>query len=267
MGVSGSPPGVVGVVEHPGRVPDEKLPPRELLLGFITRFVQYNKLNEPIVVKRDHGDTFLTLYPLTQRVRRYARAYVRLGHHGMSAEGQPLVRAALEHAVTAQWVFYTKDGVERMRVSTAKDHLKFVRDVGGLSDDDPGVRKILEDMPPGPGLQNWAQIRKALEGSENFLGSTYAVLSQSVHPAHGAWFDAIHVDDEGNISLRDAPEDLYRDPIVYALASSCMLAWWLEAVCLGDEHRKRALLEDGHTLSMPASLANRLPPDLLRPDV
>ena len=247
-------------------MPDSRLPPQPSLLGFITRYVQYGKRAERTVVLSRHADAFLPVYALTQRVRRYSRAYIRLMHDGMASAGQPLVRAALEHAVTAQWVFYSKDGIDRMKVSSAKDHLKFVQDIGSYADDDPYIEQLRAEVQPGPGLQTWHQIREAFEKEKDFLASSYAVLSQAVHVTHAVWFDAISVEEDGSLALRDEPDDFSNDAVTYVLASSCMLSWWLEAVCRGDEHRMRALQDDAHTLSMPASLERRLPPDQLRPD-
>lgn len=50
------------------------------------------------------------------QVMKYAQAYLLLADSGFTREAEPLARAALEHAVTMQWSYLTKDGIDRMLV-------------------------------------------------------------------------------------------------------------------------------------------------------
>lgn len=232
--------------------------------GFIVLFLQYGKQEEAVTVETRHVEAFLPVYSLSQRVRRYARAYLKLERDGMGPAGRPLVRSALEHAVTAQWIFYVDGGVNRFKKSANLDQARFFRAITGLPEDHPDVVEVFAMVPEGKGMPPWEQIRKQMEDSTDFLASTYRVLSQSVHVTHGAYLDAIEVDEGNNVSLRDAPDDTAGRAVMYTLAASCLLSWWLDAVCRGDHARLLKLQDHGHNLKMPWRLDQRLPAERRR---
>ncbi|MBX9471283.1 DUF5677 domain-containing protein [Microcella sp.] len=247
-------------------MPKEDLPPAKLLLGFVVRYVQHGKRDSFTVPERLHQD-FVVVYSMTQRVRRYAKAYVRLGHHDMATAGHPMVRAALEHAVTAQWVFYTTGGLNRYMVEVGRDRVALAREVAGLSEDDELMLRLIAEVPEGKGLQKWTQIRQALDRNDDFLGHAYRMLSQSVHVTHGAISDVVELNDDGRLFLRDWPEDKLRHQVLYVLAASCLLSWWLEAVCHVDSRLMQRLRENGAELKLPWSLAERIAEEDRRTDV
>lgn len=237
----------------------------EALKGFLVSYLQYGKGQPEVTVLTRHAEAFLPVYSMTQRVRRYAKAYLVLDRTGMAPSGRPLVRAALEHAVTAQWVFYVDGGLSRFKKAANLDQALYFKALTGLPDDHPEVIAVFGMVPDGKGMPTWEQIRDELEDSTGFLASTYRVLSQSVHVTHGAYLDAIEVEDD-QVSLRDAPDDTAGHAVLYTLAASCLLAWWLEAVCRGDTDRLRRLESYGQELKMPWRLDTKLPASRRRSD-
>lgn len=242
-------------------MPAQPLPTRDQMLGFILRFIQDGNRDDEVIVKREfHGD-FIVLFGIIQRVRRLSQAWVRLEKAGFSVEARMLVRAALEHAVTAQWVFYTVGGVDRMRHSGARDQFNLARDTGGsatqLSD--------LEDaIPAGPGMPAWGQIVADFDEPTRFIAQSYRVLSQIVHVTHSTILDGLEVDADGEISLRMEPEPAVEHEVLYALTGACLLAAWLLAVMSGDILQQQRLREGGVELHMPWRLDHHLPEERRR---
>lgn len=242
----------------------DELPSRDALLGFVMRYLQYRANDDGANVKAQHIESFPIVWGVCQRVRRFARAYLRLVKHELATAGHPIVRAALEHAVTAQWVFYSADGPARFRKSMALDQLALATVVGGLKDDDPITATLKSYVPDAKGMPPWKQIRQDLDDPTDFVSHTYQVLSQAVHVTHGVVRDSFMYDDNGELHIREAPEDEYPHQVLYTLAASCMLAWWLEATSYGDQTRLQRLQEDGSRLALRWRLDGRLPPDQRR---
>ena len=90
------------------------LPPSDDLLASILRFVQDAKHRQQLNTPVENRADFVVVGPLVHQVRRYARAFLRISRAGHEVEGRVLVRSALEHAVTAQWVYLTPRGIARL---------------------------------------------------------------------------------------------------------------------------------------------------------
>ncbi len=210
------------------------LPLRQLLQGLLLRFIRYRDTEEQVTVLEEHAGVFPGVYGVCQRVRRYTHAYLTLSRKGMGPEGHLLVRAALEHAVTAQWVFFKKDGAARLQAKIAHDQLRLATMAGELDADDPLVLQLREAIPNGKRMPDWAHIRNALDDDTRFLSHSYQVLSQAVHVAHGVVRDVVDFEPDGGFSLRARPDDDLEHQVLYTTAASALLAWWVEATAYGD---------------------------------
>jgi hypothetical protein len=166
-----------------------------------------------------------------------------------------LVRAALEHAVTAQWVFYTVGGVDRMRHSGASDQFNLARDVGAT---ERQLRDLGDAIPSGPGMPAWGQIVTDVDDPAGFIRQSYRVLSQIVHVTHSTIIDGLAVGEDGEVSLRMEPEPAVEQEVLYALTGACLLAAWLLAVMSGDTSEQQRLRERGVDLHMPWRLDHHL---------
>lgn len=70
-------------------------------------------------MSRARSTEFLLLYGLIGRTTRFADANMKLVRLDHVHEAVPLARAALKHAVTAQWVFPIRGGIDRNRYQVA----------------------------------------------------------------------------------------------------------------------------------------------------
>lgn len=224
--------------------------------GFMLRFIKASNHGhgERVGVLAEFSDDYFHLHGLIQRVRRFAQAYLLLEHKSFRVEAHVIARAMMEHSVTGQWVFYTLGGTERLRSNTARDEYNLRVDLGEEAETLGNLRSIFEGslgMPP------WKQIREDLDQHE-FLSKMYRILSQVVHVTHSTVLDAVQVD-EGRLYLRSEPAARYSVAVLYSVAMSCLLTWWLEAVMTNDIDLQERLHENSHELDMPMRLDHNLP--------
>ncbi|MHA6668609.1 hypothetical protein ACX3O0_07040 [Homoserinimonas sp. A447] len=247
---------------------DPALPSDVEMRAFLLRFIQDARHRELITVPTDNEREFLVLFGLVQRVRRLAQAYLRLDSAGFGNEASALVRAALEHAVTAQWAYLTPGGVDRLHVTLARAQADLASGMTSYSKDPEWVtreRQLRDAIPPGPGLPKFTGtdgIMAALD-SISFLAVSYRVLSQVGHVTHQAPLDFI-VETEGVVRLRKQPEAENHAEVMYALTGFCMLVAWLHARLEGDDAEVIRLKEMSVRLHVPWRLDTHLTDDRRR---
>lgn len=241
------------------------LPPREALDAFILRFIQDKRHPESVKVLPEYRDDFLMLYGLIQRVRRLAQAYLRLRKQGFSSEGGVLVRAAMEHAVTAQYAYLTPSGIARLNVTLVRAQKDFVAALAEGS----AKPEILEwaaniDAPDGASLPPFSGggMMGQLD-SIKFLKKTYKVLSQVGHVSHESQLDAI-VEVDGEYHLATEPQPTFTHEVLYALAGFCLMSDWVLARLEGDEAEVDRLRQLGGQLRLPWRLDTHLAPEKRR---
>lgn len=234
----------------------DRLPTSDALLAFILRYIQVPSRKHEFKVDTQRQDEFLFLFGLTHRVRRLAQAYLRLRKGDFEVEGQILVRSALEHAVTAQWAYLTRGGIERLKVSGTTDQYTFVKLLAEYSSD-PAAPQQVEDFKDrvlkGPGLPNFTEMIKQLDNN-GFLRTTYKVLSQVVHVTHQATLDALDSDESGDVTLKLKPGADIGHETLYTLASACMLSAWIVADLEGIADEFSRLKSFSEQLSIPYRL-------------
>ena len=234
----------------------DRLPSPDALLAFILRYIQVPSRKDEFKVDSQRQDEFLFLFGLTHRVRRLAQAYLRLRKGDFELEGQILVRSALEHAVTAQWAYLIKGGIDRLKVSGTTDQYTFVKLLAEYSSD-PGAPEQVKDFKDrvleGPGLPNFTEMIKQLDNN-GFLRTTYKVLSQVVHVTHQATLDALGSDENENVTLKLKPDEDIGHETLYTLASACMLSAWIVADLEGSADEFRRLKSFSEQLSIPYRL-------------
>lgn len=235
------------------------MPTAEQLSGFILRFIKAGEREpgERVAVRAEFGDEYFHLFGLIQRVRRIVQGYALLRQKSFSTEARILARVALEHAVTGQWIFYTKGGLDRFRVSVSRDEYNLRKAVGVK---DKARLKGLEDaIIAGKGMPSWTDIRVDLDAEIGYVAHAYSVLSQIVHVTHSTVLDALEVTDDGLLYLRHEPAPALELEVLHIVAASSILAWWLEAVMTGDADLQERLHENSHELAMAMRLDQNLP--------
>lgn len=241
------------------------LPSDVAMRAFLLRFIQDQKHRERVKVPAGNEREFLVLFGLVQRVRRLAEAYLRLDRAGFAPEASVLLRAALEHAVTAQWAYLTPGGVDRLYVTLVRAQADLAGGMTGYSKDPEWVtreRELRAEIPAGPGLPKFTGPKGIMAelDSVKFLAASYRVLSQVGHVTHQAHLDFV-VEEEGVVRLRTEPEADAHVEMLYALTGFCMLVSWLHARLEGDDAEVVRLKELSVQLHVPWRLDTHLADD------
>lgn len=239
-------------------------PSEDELESWIEECVASVRDRRDYTVPRARESEFLLLYGLVARTMRFADAYLRLCRLEFVGEAVCLARTALEHAVTAQWVFILKGGVDRFHRQVLHDR----RDhYGRLADwlDMPDLRAEVEQLdepPAGKRLPKvTAMIRDLDEGK--FLETSYHVLSQQVHVTHYAVTSFLEPG-ERQTHFNYEPTYPYRYQVTYAVAVSTMLVRWVLAKITDDAPMLAELDEKSDALMVPMSLSESAPSERRR---
>ena len=226
--------------------------------------MQTMKRRESFQAAEGHFEDFRFLIGIVIRVRRCVEAYFRLEKSGYSAEGEMLVRAAVEHAVSGQWAFLVNGGMTELRNSADKSQV--------------AILKVYHDAMPDPDFQRrYEEAKSQLEGpflpafsrengilkqlGADFLDLSYRVLSQRVHVTSKTLVDAFEVSaDSRRLEVVDVPKGENQYEAVTCLAASGVFVSWIIARVLGDEAELARIQSLASSLNLTYRLDLGLPP-------
>lgn len=240
-------------------------PPIEDLEAWIAECVEHLRDRDGFRVLDAHANEFLLLFGLAGRTVRYSDAYLLLVRSRYGPEAIPLARAALEHAVTLQWVFIVNGSIDRFRIEVAHDrlaHYSTLADWLGSDELNAEVAK-LDPPPPGKRMPPFMNILRELDEGK-FLETSYHVLSQQVHVTHAAVTSFLTPGEGAQLSLAYDQEYPYRYQATYAVAAACMLARWVIARLTNDTSLLEVLDKASDRLILPMTLLDQLPPERRR---
>lgn len=234
--------------------------PEAALADWIRACVASLRDVDGFTVDETHADEFLLLYGLIARTFRYSSAYLTLVDADMEGEAVPLARAALEHAITLQWVFVTDGGVKKYRNSVAHDRVEHYGKLAEWLDNDD-LREALTELgplPDGSRLGKFMDMVRDLDENA-FLETSYHILSQHVHVTHSAVTSFLQPG-EGETHILYDQEYAYRYQATYACAIACMLARWVLARLSDDDILLEELDQLSDELQLPMHLADQIKP-------
>lgn len=230
------------------------------LAGWIRACVSSLRDVDGFTVGKVHADEFLLLYGLIARTFRYSNAYLTLVEAEMESEAVPLARAALEHAITLQWVFVVDGGITKYRNSVAHDRVEHYGKLAEWLDNDD-LREALTELGPlpvGSRLGKFMDMIRDLDENA-FLKTSYHILSQHVHVTHSAVTSFLRPG-EGETHILYDQEYAYRYQATYACAIACMLARWVLARLSADDSLLEELDQLSDELQLPMHLADQVKP-------
>lgn len=216
---------------------------------------------EEFRVSEARQSEFLLLFGLVGRTARLAEAYLRLCEFGCMSEAVPLTRVALEHAVTAQWVYLVEGGVGRYHRSVVqgrRDHYATLADWLEHTELRVEVDR-LEPTPEGKRLPPFMNMLREVDEGK-YLETTYHVLSQQVHVTHSAVTSFLGWDGVG-LHLEYEQDYPYPYQLTYAVAVACMLVRWILAHLTDDNDLLDALDKKSDALILPMNLLTGLHPE------
>ncbi|MBX5334282.1 hypothetical protein HQO90_25125 [Rhodococcus fascians] len=209
-------------------------------------------------VNRVHKEEFLLLYGVAARVMGYGDAYLRLSRGGLVAESVVLARAAIEHAVTLQWSFIVDGGVNRFQISVAHDRIDHYTKLAVWLNNEELAKAVasLDAPPPGKRLPKFMSMLRDID-KDNFLESSYHILSQTVHVTHSTVTAFLEQGDE-ELHIKYKQEYGYHYQASYIMAVSCMLARWVIAKLTNDTELLEILDKKSDDLVLPMNLLDGL---------
>lgn len=235
------------------------IPTLENLEAWIRDCVAHLRNTHGYDVVRAHENEFYLLFGVIVRTMRYADAFLDLMNSGKQPEAVPLARAALEHAITLQWVFVSDGGVNRFNREVAHDRISHYTNLATWLQNTELADLVaqLDEPPRGKRLAPFGNLLADLD-QERFLATSYHILSQQVHVTHAAVADGLV---QGPDELHVAYEQTYsyRTEATYAVAAACMLARWVLAKLTNDEALLERLDKVSDELHLPMTLIDSLP--------
>jgi hypothetical protein len=243
---------------------DTQQPTIAALTGFIEESVARLKDQVEFTVKREQATEFLLLFGACARTIRYADAYLTLAGSGFSLEGVPLARAALEHAITAQWVSILEGGVDRFRVDTAHGHKEHYETLATWLNNDELAAEVknMPILPTGKRMPKFTQMMRELD-KDKFLETSYHILSQQVHVSHSTVFSFLDWEDD-TYTVKYDQQNPYEYQTVYVAAVACMLVRCVIAKLTNDEEELTHLDVKSDKLILPMTLEDEVPLDKRR---
>jgi hypothetical protein len=176
----------------------------------------------------------------------------------------PLARAALEHAITAQWVFILEGGVDRFRVDTAHGHKEHYDTLATWlkNEELAGEVAAMPPLPIGKRMPKFTQMIPELD-KDKFLETSYHILSQQVHVSHSTVFSFLDWEDD-SYTVKFDQQNPYEYQTVYVTAVACMLVRWVIAKLTDDERELSHLDTSSDELIIPMTLEGEVPLDKRR---
>jgi hypothetical protein len=161
--------------------------------------------SEPVSVGSALVDKFKVCYPLAAHALNHVESALELRDH------RPWVatssaRVAFEHAIAAEWVFHTKNGlVELINCMKSQSHL-YAKDIadelrGNPDYDDVDLEALVGERPQS----GWSVYNGCGRFSNSKLFyAIYRNLSQAEHPSQGLLAAHLEVTSNGRLSLNSA---------------------------------------------------------------
>lgn len=211
-----------------------------------------------------HANEFLLLYGVIARTMRFADAYLQLVRSGYGSEAVVLARAALEHAVTLQWIFVVNGGIDRYRVTSAHDRQEHYSNLAEWLNNEELAEEVkkLDLRPVGKRLPPFMNMLRDLD-KENFLEMSYHILSQQVHVTHSAVTSFV-APGEDELHIKYDQDYGYQYQATYVVAASCMFARWVVARLTNDTALLEQLDKASEDLILPMTLLDSVAPSKQR---
>lgn len=178
--------------------------------------------------------TVQVLYGLCQQALNHARAALAVIDSGFPVEASVNIRAALEHAVTAQWAFLTPNGVTRLVDGAKYKAFQYFESAGLQVSLDHEARKRMADWKLCPQLPGFSAMCDEIDGTHDpavpksgLLRFEYVRLSQAAHVTSSTITGHLHIDEmTGETALRQQAAEHFPQANLLDLGMAIAMACW-----------------------------------------
>lgn len=212
---------------------------------------------ETFVVSAEKADQFGLLWGPCAQAIRYATAWAALSATSHAHESDVLARSALEHALTAQWCYFTDDGIDRLRVKVQQEHHRYFTNMADWQHLAEIKATLARQTPPTAkgedSLPNFIKKIVPMLDADNFLEASYRALSRTVHVNDSTVLSFLFQDGD-TIGITPTPAVTNQYSAAFVAATSAMLALALIADHLENDDLLRDLNNTSNELQLPMFL-------------
>lgn len=211
---------------------------------------------ETWTVTAEKADQFELLWGPCVQAIRYATAWVALSSTEHARESDVLARSALEHAATAQWCYFTDDGVQRLRVKVEREYHSYFSQMAEWKGYDEIKADLARRTPPAPSEQsmpNFSSKIVPMLDADHLLEMSYRTLSRRVHVTDGTVLSFLVQDGDTN-TVTATPRATDQFSAAFVAATSAMLALAVIADHLDSDDLLRDLNQTSNDLQLPMFL-------------
>ncbi len=202
------------------------------------------------------------LYGLCQQALNHARAALAVLDAGLPVEAGVNIRAALEHAVTAQWVFLTPDGVMRL-IEGAKTAYSFYDSAQMRVPLPPNLLDQIADWKALRPLPIFSVRCDDLDGTHDpetpksgTLRFEYVRLSQATHVTSRTIAEYLSIDPlSGEVLLRQESPDRFPAANMLSLGMATAMACWVLESLRVPPNRLSEVEQIADEANIPSTLA------------
>jgi hypothetical protein len=179
----------------------------------------------PFDVAEADQNKFKVVYPLSAHVMELVAATNLLVEEGFSYAAEPCARAALQHAVTAQWIVLTHDGEREVVAEMKRVHKATVQDFSASVELPEELLAHAASLVShqGPARDFWRMCERF--STDKSLYVMFRRLSDAVHPSLKTMNAHLDADDERGVFGIIPRSPTTPDPdVLLCMAVSALLA-------------------------------------------
>jgi hypothetical protein len=247
--------------EAPNPVP----PSDELLRDWIGRFG--SMIQRPTFeTDKAHADDFVALFGICTQAVRNAEAYIVCEQAGFVREAQTLSRAALEHAVTAQWCYFRETGISRLAADHIEQRFAYYNAMADWLGDDAlreGAKKLTRAPEGAKRMPKFGQLLAELD-ENTFLKTMYMNLSRVTHVTDATVGEYVHQLPDGTFEVNLAPDFAFASGGLFMAAAAALMGAAMIADLTLDRTSIEILDKASDELGAPLLLRQYLAPEIRR---
>lgn len=237
--------------EQPSKPSDEQL------RGWIAQSWALLQAGEALTVPAEKAEQFELFWGPCAQAVRFATAWATLSTTGHAHESDVLARSALEHAMTAQWCYFTEDGVQRLRIKVEQEYHHYYGEMAEWQNMAQVKSALAQRSPPPPkrtkSLPNFTRTILPMLDANNFLRASYRALSRSVHVNDSTVLGFLF-QDGNSTGITPTPAVTNQYSAAFVAATSAMLALAVIADHLDSDDLIRDLNQTSNDLQLPMFL-------------
>lgn len=228
------------------------------------KLLQLHGSHEAMKVAATDSTSAQVLHGLCQQALNHSQAAWAVIDAGFPLEASINIRAALEHAVTAQWAFLTPSGVSRLVDGAKYRAFQYFESAGRQAFLDHRAMEQIADWKILPQLPGFSTLCDDIDGTHDpevprsgLLRFEYVRLSQAAHVTSSTITGYLHVDDlNGHTSLGHQADEPFPEANLLDLGMATAMACWIVESIRTEPNRLADVERIADEANIPSTLAD-----------